>query len=327
MTEPSDPLSPDRKPSREGIERAAKKISAILPPTPLMPLKHEGMTLWCKAECLQPIGAFKIRGAWHRLSDLSEEERGRGVVAFSSGNHAQGVAWAAKRLGIKATIVMPLDAPKRKIDSTRGYGAEVITYDRRTEDRVAIANRIASESGAVVVPSFDDPWIIEGQGSTGLEALVQIIAQAGINPHRVVSCCGGGGLAAGIALAMPGAKMTLVEPDGWDDMGRSLRKGKIVPVEPDAPDTVCDALQTPVVSTLTFDILKERKADAVSVSDEEVFRAMRHAHERLRLVLEPGGAVALAAVLAGKVEVDDRTLIILSGGNVEPALFSRALAS
>ncbi len=327
MTEPSDPLSPDRKPSREGIERAAKKISAILPPTPLMPLKHEGMTLWCKAECLQPIGAFKIRGAWHRLSDLTEEERARGVVAFSSGNHAQGVAWAAKRLAIKATIVMPTDAPSRKIESTRGYGAEIITYDRRTEDRVAIANRIAAETGAVVVPSFDDPWIMEGQGSTGLEAMVQIIAQAGINPHRVVACCGGGGLAAGIALAMPGAKITVVEPDGWDDMGNSLRGKKIVPVAANAPTTVCDALQTPIVSPLTFNILKERKADAVSVSDEEVFRAMRHAHERLRLVLEPGGAVALAAVLAGKVEVDDRTLIILSGGNVEPALFSRALAS
>ena len=327
MTEPSDRLSPDRKPSREGIERAAKKISAILPPTPLMPLKHDGVTLWCKAECLQPIGAFKIRGAWHRLSDLDEEERARGVVAFSSGNHAQGVAWAAKRLGIKATIVMPADAPKRKIDSTRGYGAEVITYDRRSEDRVAIANRIAAETGAVVVPSFDDPWIIEGQGSTGLEAMVQIIAQAGINPHRVVTCCGGGGLAAGIALALPGAKITVVEPDGWDDMGNSLRGRKIVPVAANAPDTVCDALQTPLVSPLTFDILKERKVDAVSVSDEEVFRAMRHAHERLRLVLEPGGAVALAAVLEGKVEVDDRTVIILSGGNVDPALFSRALAS
>jgi threonine dehydratase len=327
MTEPSDPLSPHRKPSREGIERAAKKISAILPPTPLMPLKHEGMTLWCKAECLQPIGAFKIRGAWHRLSDLTEEERARGVVAFSSGNHAQGVAWAAKRLGVKATIVMPADAPPRKIESTRGYGAEIITFDRRTEDRVAIARRIAEETGAVVVPSFDDPWIIEGQGSTGLEAMVQIIAQAGINPHRVVACCGGGGLAAGIALAMPGAKMTVVEPDGWDDMGNSLRGKKIVPVAAGAPDTVCDALQTPLVSPLTYEILKERKADAVSVSDEEVFRAMRHAHERLRLVLEPGGAVALAAVLAGKVEVDDRTLIILSGGNVEPALFSRALTS
>ena len=327
MTEPSDPLPPDRKPSREGIERAAKKISAILPPTPLMPLTHDGMTLWCKAECLQPIGSFKIRGAWHRLSDMTEEERARGVVAFSSGNHAQGVAWAAKRLGIKAIIVMPADAPKRKIDSTRGYGAEIITYDRRTEDRVAIANRIAAETGAVVVPSFDDPWIIEGQGSAGLEAMVQILAPAGIHPSRVVTCCGGGGLAAGIALAMPGARITVVEPDGWDDMGNSLRGKKIVPVAADAPDTVCDALQTPRVSPLTYEILKERKAGAVSVSDAQVYRAMRHAHERLRLVLEPGGAVALAAVLEGKVEVDDRTLIILSGGNVDPALFSRALAS
>ena len=184
-------MSAGRAPTRDGVLRAAAKIAEILPPTPLLPLEIEGMRLWTKAEVLQPVGAFKIRGAGHRLSDLSDAERARGVVAVSSGNHAQGVAWAAKRLGIRATIVMPADAPKRKIESTRGYGAEVITYDRRAEDRVAIANRIASETGAVVVPSFDDPWIIEGQGSTGLEALVQIIAQAGINPHRVVSCCGG----------------------------------------------------------------------------------------------------------------------------------------
>jgi len=327
MTEPSEPLSPNRRPTREGIERAAKKIAAILPPTPLMPLRHDGQLLWCKAECLQPIGAFKIRGAWHRLTDFDEDEQKRGIVAFSSGNHGLGVAWAAKRLGIKATIVMPSDAPQRKRSAIEGYGASVVEYDRRTGNRVEIAERLARKTGAIVVPSFDDPWIIEGQGSTGLEAAVQIVAQAGVVPDRVIVCCGGGGLAAGIALGLPGVKISLVEPEGWDDMAQSLKQKAIVPVGADAPDTACDALQTPRVSELTFNILRERKAEAVTVSDAEAFAAMRFAHERLRLVLEPGGAVALAAVLTGKVTYDDRTIIMLTGGNVDPALFARALSA
>ncbi|MEZ5708882.1 MAG: threonine/serine dehydratase [Blastomonas sp.] len=325
MTEPRDRLNPDRKPSREGVERAAKKISALLPPTPLLPLNIEGTTIWCKAECLQPMGAFKIRGAWHRLSDLDAEEQKRGVIAFSSGNHALGVAWSARRLGIDATIVMPADAPRAKRDATLGYGAKIIEYDRDTEDREAIAARLASETGATIVPSFADPWVIEGQGSAGFELAVQMIAQAGLQPGHVIACCGGGGLSSGLALALPGTKMTIVEPDGWDDMGESLRKGKIVPVANDAPPTICDALKTPLVSALTYDILKEAGADALSVSDAEVRTAMRFAYQRLRLVLEPGGSVALAAVLAGKVEVDDRSVIILSGGNVDPDVYGDAI--
>ena len=326
MTEPSEALKPDRKPTREGVEIAATKIAAILPVTPLLPLKLSDATIWCKAECLQPIGAFKLRGAWHRLTDLSEAEQEKGVVAFSSGNHGMGVAWAAKRLKMPATIVMPSDAPERKLSATRDYGAEVVTYDRRGEDRVATARKIADEKGAVLVPSFDDPWIIEGQGSTGLEIAVQMIAQCGISPNRIIVCCGGGGLASGIGLGLPDVQLTIVEPEGWDDMGWSLAEGRIVPVPQDAPDTICDALKTIQVSPLTLEILADRRTTAVSVTDEEVMAAMRYANERLQLVLEPGGAVALAAVLAGKAEYDDRTVIILTGGNVDPDVYARAMA-
>jgi len=328
MTEqsPADLVSPLRVPSRAGVARAAAKIAAMLPPTPLLPLTIDGVTIWCKAEGLQPIGAFKIRGAWHRLSDLSDAERARGVVAFSSGNHAQGVAWAARRLGIAATIVMPADAPHAKMQATKDLGATVVTYDRRGESREEIAKTLAGKSGATVVPSFDDPWIIEGQGSLGIEAAAQLAAQAdGATFDSIVACCGGGGLASGTALALPGAAVTIVEPDCWDDMGRSLRGGTIVPVAPDAPDTLCDALQTPRVSPLTFDILRARRAEAVSVSDSEAQAAMRLAFERLRLVIEPGGAVALAALMTGKVPPGRNTLVTLSGGNVDRLVFRAAL--
>ncbi len=323
---PAELVAPDRAPSRAGVERAAAKIAAILPPTPLLPLEVDGVTIWCKAEGLQPIGAFKIRGAWHRLTDLSDDESARGVVAFSSGNHAQGVAWAAKRLGIAATIVMPADAPQAKMQATKNLGATVVSYDRRTESREDIAAALASESGATVVPSFDDPWIVEGQGTLGIEAAVQLAAQAnGATFDHIVACCGGGGLASGTALALPQARVTVVEPDGWDDMGISLRGGTIVSVPRDAPDTLCDALQTPRVSPLTFDILRARQANAVSVSDSEAQTAMRLAFERLQLVLEPGGAVALAAILAGKVAPGRHTLVTLSGGNVDRLVFRQAL--
>jgi len=330
MTEqsPADLVSPLRVPSPAGVERAAAKIAAMLPPTPLLPLTIDGVTIWCKAEGLQPIGAFKIRGAWHRLSDLSDAERARGVVAFSSGNHAQGVAWAARRLGIAATIVMPADAPHAKMQATKDLGATVVTYDRRGESREEIAKTLAGKSGATVVPSFDDPWIIEGQGSLGIEAAAQLAAQAdGATFDSIVACCGGGGLASGTALALPGAAVTIVEPDCWDDMGRSLRGGTIVPVAPDAPDTLCDALQTPRVSPLTFDILRAHQAKAVSVSDTEAQAAMRLAFERLQLVLEPGGAVALAAVMTGKVAPGRHTLVTLSGGNVDAAVYLAMLAN
>lgn len=319
-------LNPNRKPSKEGVERAADKINSILAPTPLLPLEWEGKTIWCKAENLQPIGAFKIRGGWHRLTDLTDEQRKNGVVAFSSGNHAQGVAWAAKRLGVPATIIMPEDAPKAKLANTKALGAKVITYDRMSGAREQLADDISQETGAVVVPSFDDPWIVEGQGSCGLEIRDQMVAQTGFEPDQIVACCGGGGLATGSALINPGAAIYVVEPVGWDDMKRSLEGGSIVPVMDNPPDTDCDALQTLKVSPITFEILKERGAQGIAVTANEVHHAMRVAFEQLRVVLEPGGSVALAAVLAGKIPVTDRTALTLSGGNVDPAHFSKVIA-
>jgi threonine dehydratase len=318
-------MNPERQPTLAGVERAAKKIAAILPATPLLPLEVDGATIWCKAECLQPIGAFKIRGGWHRLTDLTDEQRTRGVVAFSSGNHAQGVAWAARRLGVPATIIMPEDAPKAKLANTRALGAEIITYDRMSGSREQLADDIARKTGAVVVPSFDDPWIVEGQGSCGVEIREQMLALTGSEPDQLVVCCGGGGLASGSALANPGARIMVVEPEGWDDMKRSLEGGTIVPVEKNPPATDCDALQTLRVAPITFDILKGRNAQGLSVSPAEVHHAMRVAFEKLRLVVEPGGAVALAAILAGKLPLTDRTAITLSGGNVDNQLYAKII--
>jgi threonine dehydratase len=244
------------------------------------------------------------------------------VVAFSSGNHARGVAIAAKRLGIRAVIVMPSDAPQVKVDGTRAEGAEIVFYDRRTESREGIAASIAKKSGATVVPSFDDPAIVAGQGTVGQE----IVEQLGRSPMRIVVPCGGGGLASGIALAAPDAEIVIVEPEGWDDMGRSLKIGEIVPVAAEAPNTFCDSLQTPRVSPITFGILRDRDALALSVSDEEAAEAVRFAWERHGLVVEPGGAVGLAAILSGKLAPRDNTIVILSGGNIDPALHARIIS-
>ncbi len=323
----NDYLSPLRKPSFAGVARAAAKIAEILPPTPLLPLEIDGRTIWCKAEMLQPIGAFKIRGGWHRLSDLSAEQREKGVVAFSSGNHAQGVAWAARKLGIDATIVMPTDAPQAKIANTKALGATVITYDRMTQSREEIARELASERGSVVVPAFNDPWVIEGQGSAAIEAAEQLQVQTGLEFDQIIACCGGGGLASGCSIALPEASVIIVEPEGWDDMCRSLELGEIVAVGANPPPTRCDALQTLIASPLTFEILQARGATGVRVSENEVAHAMRFAFERLRLVLEPGGAVALAAVLAGKVDLGSVPLITLSGGNVDAAQFAEIIAA
>jgi threonine dehydratase len=257
---------------------------------------------------------------------LDDNQRAKGVVAFSSGNHAQGVAWAAKRLGIPATIVMPSDAPKAKRDGTLALGAEVVPYDRMTEDRVRIAAELAEARGAVLVPSFDDPWIIEGQGSAGIEARRQMEAIGLGEPTHVVIPCGGGGLAAGIALGLTEARITVVEPEGWDDMRRSLEASWIEPVGPNPPPTACDALQTPVVSPLTFEVLARRDAKGVAVSEAEVRAAQRWAAAKLHLVVEPGGAVGLAALLAGKVAAEAGMLVILSGGNVDIDAYARALA-
>ena len=301
---------------------AAARIAGSVVRTDLREAWIGGHRLWLKCECLQTGGAFKLRGATNRLLQLSVDERERGVVAFSSGNHAQGVAIAARRLGIAATIVMPSDAPALKIEGTRAGGAAIILYDRRTEDRIAIAASLSADTGATVVPSFDDPAIVAGQGTTGLEILDQMPEA----PRRIVIPCGGGGLAAGIALACPDAEIFIVEPEGWDDMARSLELGKIVPVAPEAPPTLCDALQTPRVSPITFGVLSERGAKALAVSDAEAEAAIRWAWREQGLVVEAGGAVGLAAVLAGRVEQVPETVIILSGGNIDPALHARIVA-
>lgn len=281
-----------------------------------------GRKIWLKCECLQTGGAFKLRGASNRLLQLSDEERKRGVVAFSSGNHARGVAIAARRLGIKAIIVVPNDAPGVKVDGTRAEGSEIIFYDRRRESREAIADRISQESGATVVPSFDDVHIVAGQGTVGLEILEQMPEA----PRRILVPCGGGGLASGIALACPEAEIVIVEPVGWDDMRQSLELGEIVPVSSDAPQTLCDALQTPRVSPITFGILRDRGAKAVTATEEAVREAVRWAWSKHKLVVEPGGAIALAALLSGQVEPADGTVVVLSGGNIDPALHAQIVS-
>jgi threonine dehydratase len=248
-------------------------------------------------------------------------------VAFSSGNHAQGIAWAARKLGIPAVIVMPADAPRVKLDATLAMGAEVVKYDRATESREKIAAHLAHARGAVLVPSFDDPWIIEGQGSAGIEAMTQMVEMRLPDPSNVVVPCGGGGFAAGLALALPEAEITLVEPEGWDDMRRSLEAGWIEPVGDNPPPTACDALQTKQVSQLTFDVLSRRDAKGLAVSEREIRDAQRWAAAKLRLVLEPGGAAALAALLAGKVEAKPGLLVVLSGGNADPEAYAAVLGS
>lgn len=314
--------APSREPSLQGVVRALEKIAMVLPPTPIYEVEIAGRTVWCKAESAQPIGAFKIRGAWHRLTDLSDVEKQRGVVAFSSGNHAQGVAWSAQRLGIAATIVMPDDAPSLKVERTRALGAEIVFSNRMRDDRVTIAARIAAERGATVVPPFDDPWIIEGQGSTGLEA----VAQLEFEPDMVVCPCGGGGLTSGLALALPNAEIVFGEPEGWDDMCRSLEAGEILAVGPNPPATACDALQTLKPSSLTFSILQKRGATGFRVSEAEIGAAMKFARNEMGLTIEPGGAVGLAGLLSGKVAPAGRTLMILSGGNVDAGTFQAMTA-
>jgi threonine dehydratase len=302
--------------THEDVAEAAKRIEGSIERTLLIESDVNGQKIWLKCECLQTGGAFKLRGASNRLLRLSEEERRRGVVAFSSGNHARGVAIAARRLGIHAIIVMPSDAPAVKVDGTRGEGAEIIFYDRYRESREAIAAKISEESGATVVPSFDDPHIVAGQGTVGIEILEHMPEP----PRRIIVPCGGGGLASGIAVACPDAEIAIVEPEGWDDMRRSLELGEIVPVGSDAPQTLCDALQTPRVSPITFGILQQRGAKALTASEAAVREAVRWAWDKHKLIVEPGGAIALAALLSGQIEPAQGTVVVLSGGNVDPAL-------
>jgi threonine dehydratase len=282
-----------------------------------------------KAECLQRTGSFKFRGAWNCISRLSAEGAKGGVVAYSSGNHAQGVAAAAQIMKLPALIVMPSDTPQIKQANTRSYGAEVVIYDRATDDREEIANRIAGERGAVIVPPFENPEIIAGQGTAGLEAIEQA-AERGIIFDAVLIPAGGGGLTAGNALAFsarsPETKIHTVEPEGFDDHARSLKSGKR---ERNGKTTgsICDALLSPMPGELTFSINQPRLAPGLVVSETEVKRAMIFAFEHLKLVIEPGGAVGLAAILAQKIPTEGRNIaVIASGGNVDPALFAEILS-
>jgi threonine dehydratase len=309
-------------PTREGVIAAAEAVAAILPPTPLLPVEIGGVQAWVKAEVLQPVGAFKIRGAWWRLVNLSPKERAGGVAAVSSGNHAQGVAWAARRLGVRATIVMPHDAPEVKLANTKALGAEVVLYQRPGEDRDAVAANLITTRGGTLVHAFGDPWVIEGQGSAAIEA----IAQLGRAPSRIIACCGGGGLAAGLALGAPDSAIHPVEPVGWDMVGQAMAAGAIVHAAPDAPKTICDALQPNATKPINLALLHGRAEPGVAVTDAEVRTAQRFAFAKLRLVVEPGGAAALAAALAGKVPVDADTVIMLTGGNADPAAFARTIS-
>lgn len=312
--------------TRDDVLAAAKRISGAVERTPLIEAEIRGARVWLKCESLQTGGSFKLRGATNRLMQLNEEQRVRGVVAFSSGNHAQGVAIAAKRLGIPAIIVMPSDAPALKIEGTRGQGAEIVFCDRLTERREEIAARIADEKGSIVVPSFDDPHVVAGQGTAGLEILDQLREAGAPPPAQILTNCGGGGLSSGVGLACPDAAIVIVEPEGWDDMTRSLELGEIVPVGPDAPPTLCDALQTQRVSPITFGILKARGARGVAVSEGETAAAVRWAWKEHQLVVEPGGAVSIAALLASKAQIIPETVVLVSGGNVDPALHAKLIA-
>lgn len=282
-----------------------------------------GGRVWLKPENLQHTGSFKFRGAMNRLLAIPPEGRGGGVVAYSSGNHAQGVARAARLLGMRATIVMPADAPRLKVERTRADGAEVVFYDRLTESRETIAAGIAEARGALIVPPFADPLIIAGQGTAGLEA-VEDLAAKGETADLALVCCGGGGLSGGFAAGSQLPTM-VVEPEGYDDVCRSLAAGRILPVENPGP-TRCDALQTLVMADITFATLRHHGATGVAVSEAEVARAVAFAVRELKLVVEPGGSVTLAALLAGKVDVAGKTVIAtLSGGNIDPQVMMDCL--
>jgi threonine dehydratase len=320
-------------PSFADVAAAAERLEGRAVHTPLLESPalsaRLGGRLLVKAEPLQRTGSFKFRGAFNALAQLEAAQRRAGVVAYSSGNHAQGVAAAAQLLDVPATIVMPADAPAIKVANTRGYGAEVVLYDRFGEDREAIGRRIAAERGAVLVPPFDDPRVIAGQGTAGIEIAHQAEA-LGLRLDAVVIPCSGGGLAAGCALALaalaPEAALYSAEPVGFDDTRRSLEAGMRVANDP-AARSLCDALLVPTPGALTFAINRRHLAGGLAVSDDNVLGAMAAAFAELKLVVEPGGAVALAAVLAGKLEVSGRTVVaIASGGNVDNATFARVLA-
>ncbi|MGE0241244.1 MAG: threonine/serine dehydratase [Parvibaculaceae bacterium] len=321
-------------PSFADVLEARERLSGHAVVTPLIEVPAlnalaKGRVL-IKAECLQRTGSFKFRGAWNCISRLSAATAKGGVVAYSSGNHAQGVAAAAQMMKLPALIVMPEDTPEIKKANTRSYGAEIVTYDRATEDREAIANRIAAERGAVIVPPFDHPQIIAGQGTSGLEAIEQA-ASSDVRLDAVLIPVSGGGLTAGNTLAFtaqsPATQIHTVEPEGFDDHARSLESGRREH-NAKASGSICDALLSPAPGELTFTINQPRLAPGLVVSEAEVKRAMAFAFQHLKLVIEPGGAVGLAAVLAGKIPTEGRSIaVIASGGNVDPGLFADVLTN
>ena len=312
------------------IRAAAARLAGHARVTPLLhaPLLDAvaGRRILLKAECLQLTGSFKFRGGWSAISALDPATRAKGVLAYSSGNHAQGVALAAARHGGPAVILMPSDAPAVKVANTRAYGAEVILYDRETEDRDALGAKLTAERGLTLIKPFDDPQVIAGQGTTGLEIAEQARA-AGVTEATVITCCGGGGLSAGIALALeaeaPGMTVRTAEPEGFDDVARSLRAGRIER-NAKATGSICDAILTPSPGVLTFPILNRLCGPGLVVSDDQALRAMALAFTHLRIVLEPGGAVALAAALFSP-DLPDTVICTASGGNVDPDTFRVAL--
>jgi threonine dehydratase len=320
-------------PTFADVDRAAERIKGVAVRTPLInaPVLDErlGARVFLKAETLQRTGSFKFRGAFNKISSIPPERRSGGVVAYSSGNHAQGVAAAAKLNGMRATIVMPADAPLAKRERTQTLGAEIVLYDRDREDRAAIAHTIAAERSATLVPPFDDPLIIAGQGTIGRE-IVEDLAALGLTPGLVLVGCSGGGLAAGIALGVkarvPEAQFYTVEPEGFDDTLRSFASGQR---ERNArmSGSICDALLTDRPGEITFPINRALIGRGLTVTDAEVARAVRYAFEELKLVVEPGGAVGLAAMLARKVDLAGRVVVgVLSGGNVDAAMFTKLIA-
>jgi threonine dehydratase len=318
-------------PSFADVEASADRLKAVATATPFVfsPLLSERAQgrVFLKLEILQRTGSFKFRGAYGRLSLLSPAERRAGVVAFSSGNHAQGVAAAAAILGMPATIVMPSDAPSIKIANTRALGAEIVLYDRKRESREEIAGQLAKDKGAVVVPSFDDPFIIAGQGTAGLEIAQQARA-AGVELDTVLVPCSGGGLASGIALALktlsPKTRVTTVEPQGFDGARLSLEAGRRVAGP--GGETIADALMSTAPGFLTFAVLKACGAGGVAVDDKALMGAVGYAARQLKLVVEPGGAAALAALLSDAIDIKEKSaVIVLSGGNIDPAMLSRCL--
>ncbi|EAR50289.1 Threonine dehydratase [Oceanicola granulosus HTCC2516] len=314
------------------IRAAADRLAGHARQTPLLssPFLDEiaGRRVLVKAECLQHTGSFKFRGGYAALSALSEAARARGVMAYSSGNHAQGVALAARMHGAAATILMPSDAPQLKLDNTRALGAEVVTYDRASEDRDALGAALAEERGLTLVRPYDEPEVIAGQGTLGLE-LARQAAKAGVETGDVLVCCGGGGLTSGVALALeaeaPGLRVRPVEPEGFDDVTRSLADHAIARNAATA-GSICDAIVTPSPGELTFPIMDRLCGPGLVVSDEEALRAVARAFQRLKIVVEPGGAVALAAALFRPEAVQgDAVIVVCTGGNVDAALFARAL--